>query len=144
MLLHSKNASKTGEFDNLLVESHHDIIISTIELPVKTVLEKDDLKVAPKVDNVRLKIYWKEEKFQDYQRVLNKKLPSLRKMWSSPSSMSSLSLLLELTSKVMTEAAVSCNSHIKLGITAPSKKTSLPTSIRQAQSAVHAALKQLK
>ena len=150
VLLYSKNAEAdivqnvTCKFENSLVESHHDIIFSTVVLPVKIPVENKHLKVAPKVENNRVKIYWKDEKIKDYQSLLANKLASLRDTWSAPSSKSSLSLLLELTSSVMSEAAVSSNTHVKLAITKTGKKATLPRYIRNAQSAVHAALKKAK
>ena len=150
VLLHSKNVEPEHldtvicKFDNQLVESHHDIILSTVTLPVKVPVKNEDLKVAPKVENNRVKLYWKDDKIQEYQTLLSKKLAALRETWSAPFSKSSLSLLLELTSSVMREAAISSNNHVKLAINKPSKKTILPPHIRHAQSSVHAALKKLK
>ena len=150
VILHSENSPEPEsfmavicKFENYLVDSHHDIILSKISLPVVDVKEADDdLIVAPKIENTRVKILWKDECIPSYQKEVADKLSILRENWSISTSRSSLSILLDLTNTVLNNAATTTNRHIKLGDSKPVKNRRLPPEIQRAQSDLHHALKQ--
>ena len=133
------------KFENYLIDSHHDIILSKINLPVVDVMTNDDdLIEAPRIQNTRVKIFWNDKNIPEYQAQVADKLESIRKNWSNTSSRTSFSVLLYLTNKVLTQAATATNRHIKLGDPKPARKLRLPAEIRKAQSDVFHALKQKK
>ena len=152
VILHSKNSpepesitSVICKFENYLVDSHHDIILSKINLPVTDVeTVDDDLIKAPRIENTRVKILWNDENIPDYQAEVADKLSSLRSDWSNSSSVTSFSILLDLTNNVLTQAATSTNRYIKLGEPKPIRNRRLPPEIRKAQADVLHALKQKK
>ena len=150
VVLHSTNAAVERnetvicKLENPLVDSHHDIILSTFTLPVENVQSIDDnLETAPRVENKRVKIIWQDDRIADYQTEIGAKLSSLRNMWSSPSK-TSFSILLDLSSSVLSQAALSTNKHVKLGVEKPARKTPIPREVRLAQSALKKAQKQLR
>ena len=152
VILHSENTpepesitSVICKFENYLVDSHHDIILSTIDLPVVDVKnDEDNLIKAPRIQNTRVKILWNDENIPAYQAEVSDKLSSLRVNWTNPSSRTSLSILLDLTNNVLNQAATTTNRHIKLGDPKPVKKSVLPPEIRRAQSHLLHSLKQKK
>ena len=152
VILHTENVPEAEtieaiicKFENCLVESHHDIIISSIILPVQDVLNQhQDLTAAPKVPNNRVKISWNDDMIPEYQRQVSENLSSLRQVWSDPLTKSSLSLLLELSSSVLSQAAVATNNHVRLGDTRPIRKPRIPADINRAQSTVKKYLKSMR
>ena len=122
------------KYGNDLVESHHDIILSALKLPVSTNDDdQEDLIVAPKVENNRVKIIWEDDKISDYQEEVSSKLVHLRTTWPSQPSLSQLSILLELSNFILTEAATNTNKHIKLGDQKTDKKSCVPFKIKKLQ-----------
>ena len=150
VILHSEEPGITEslseiicKFENGLVESHHDIILTTVSLPLaETSHDTEDLIVAPKIVNCRTRILWDDENIPKYQAAVSRKLVDLRSRWQDPSSKSSISLLLHLTSSLLVDSAKSTNRHLQLGVSAVSKRRRHPPEIRRAQIAVQEALKQ--
>jgi hypothetical protein len=152
VILHSENTpepesitSVICKFENYLVDSHHDIILSKINLPVVAAkTDDDDLIVAPRIPNTRVKILWNDENIPEYQAEVADKLSSLRINWANPPSRTSFSTLLDLTNSVLNQAATTTNKNIKLGDPKPVKNRPLPPEIRKAQSDLLHSLKQKK
>ena len=150
VILHSKMAEIKEslseiicKFENGLVESHHDIILTKVSLPVTEPSDDaEDLIVAPKVVNSRTRILWEDENIPEYQAAVSRKLVELRGKWQDPSSKSSISILLQLTSTLLVDSAINTNKHLQLGIPVPIRKRRHPPEIRRAQIAVQDALKQ--
>ena len=127
-----------------MVESHHDMILSTISLPITSGGDvNDDILIAPKVENSRVKVLWQDDSILDYQAQVAQKLSSLRNVWSNSSSKSSLSILIDLSNTALTETAVATNKHNKLGKPKPVKKPRIPAEIRRSQAALRKSLKQM-
>ena len=69
VILHSEDTPEAEsitsiicKFENYLVDSHHDIILSRIKLPVLDVkTDDDDLIEAPRIQNTRVKILWNDK-----------------------------------------------------------------------------------
>ena len=101
--------------ENSNIDSHHDLIISTISLPFVEHENTTYNEKAPKIDNTRIKILWSEDGIEQYQKLVSPVLSSLRDSWLDISSSSSISILLQSTNEVLSTAAKATNKHIKLG-----------------------------
>ena len=127
------------------IDSHHDIILSTLTLPFKSQDKVDDkLITAPKVANNKHKIIWNDENLPSYQAEISNKLQTLRKNWSTPGSSVSVSILLDLSNQVLSEAALSTNKSSSLSKKSDKRPMKLPKELmiaRQQQKRAHNALK---
>ena len=99
---------------NPLIQSHHDIILSTFTLSPAEITPLDENITAPKVDNNRVKILWSEEGIAKYQEYVGDHLTRLRETWSDPSSPASMSILLSSTYSLLSSAATQTNKSIPL------------------------------
>ena len=110
-----------------LIESHHDMIISSWSVTEK----KDDLSpdeniVAPKIENNRRKVIWSDSGIEEYQKLVVPHLVRLQELWLQTPSRTSLSLLLESTNSVLISSAAASNKTIALDGSQkflPSRKT---------------------
>ena len=99
-----------------LIESHHDLIVSTFSLPICNKIEDENQKIsAPRVDNDRLKILLSEEGIENYESVVSDHFSRLRSTWCDPSSPALMSILLSSTYSLLSSAASSTNKAISLG-----------------------------
>ena len=103
------------KLENPLVQSHHDLIFSTLPVPIVDVLKTDKSSVAPKIPNDRVKIIWEEENIPHFQELLSDNLSLLRKHWNDASSPTSISILLSSTNDALASAAKASNKFVKLG-----------------------------
>ena len=132
VILHSKRKEISEKMKSIicklvnpLIQSHHDLIVSSFTLPTYIDEQKDEHNVvAPRVANERMKILWAEEGITDYQEAVADHLTRLRNTWCDPSSPALMSILLSSTYSLLTTAASSTNKHIPLG---------LPTKIKPRQ-----------
>ena len=121
------------------IDSHHDIIMSCVELtpveltPVECDPVHDDLLTAPRLDHARYKIIWSEAGIADYQDMIAEKLCQLRADWLIPSSATSISILLNLTNDVMTKAASTTNKAICLNKKPVRKSKKKPSKILKSE-----------
>ena len=152
VIITSDNANDTEQVteiickhENYLIESHHDIILSSLKLPVYAMTDNQDgLVKAPQIPNSRVKIVWEEIKIPEYQQQVSTKLASLRSTWPHQPSLSQLSILLELSNTILSQAAMDTNKHIKLGHPKHVKKPCIPRPVRKAQFVLKMNLKILK
>ena len=100
-----------------MIESHHDIILSSFQLPLDKAEPPTLHAQAPTIENTRKRIIWCPETIPDYQTIISDNLLNLRTRWMNPSSKTSVSLLLELTSEILSSAASSTNKSISLSKT---------------------------
>ena len=107
---------------NPLVESHHDVIVTTIPLPRETIANPESLPAAPRVQNKRVKILWDEENTPLYQSLLSTNCSALRERWAKSSSPASISILLSCTNDALMSAAVISNNHVQLGTAKKAKQ----------------------
>ena len=68
---------------NPLIESHHDILISTLSLPQYRYQDnsKKDNITAPRVRNNRTRIVWSEQGIADYQALVVPRLLLIQQTW---------------------------------------------------------------
>ena len=105
------------KLEHPLVESAHDIIISSCHLPpAAPILESSSENIsAKKIENSRVKVSWDEENTPLYQDIVSDNLVRLRDTWSDFSSHNAVSILLQSTNDVLTTGAAATNKTIQLG-----------------------------
>ena len=110
------------KLDSPLINSHHDVILSTCSIPVAPPPPpEDDLVVAPKIPNIRTRTVWSEEGIRKYESIIDSSLTDLRERWGNSSSKSSLSVLLSSTYSLLAYAAKTTNKSISLSSSKSSK-----------------------
>ena len=96
---------KCGQVDQL-IDSHHDVVISTCTIPcVADALVQPLLNQAPRIENRRHKIAWSEEGLADYESIVSRLLPGIRERWLLSSSQASTSILIQSTNALLSLAA---------------------------------------
>ena len=112
-----------------LVNSAHDIIISACPLKPQAIPGRDlsENVVAPKIQNMRIKILWDNDNTPFYQDLVSDSLVRLRQTWSDSSSPASVSVLLQSTNDLLSTCAAASNKSIKLAKQSTIKPSSDPT-----------------
>ena len=116
------------KLDHPLVDSAHDIVLSTCSIPSQSLMSQDTSEniTAPRVTNDRVKIIWDEENNLHYQEIIGDNLARLRATWSDISSPAAVSLLLQSTNDVLNTAASATNKTVQLGKVFHQKPTENP------------------
>ena len=113
------------------IDSHHDMIISTVVIPSQNIPDQEDLLLsAPKVPNKRQRVIWSN--LPAYQGLLSPKLRQLRSDWSCKDSTVSFSILLQVTSDIFEYAAAQTNKTISLNASAKAKRVGISPLVREA------------
>ena len=115
------------------ITSHHDLILSSFTLPLNLAEHLPNCEPVPQMENNRVKIIWHDEAIAEYRKLISSNLSNLRKRWLNPSSRSSISLLLQLTSEILSSAAVSSNKSIALSQPRVKRSTKVPLNVRISQ-----------
>ena len=127
------------------IDSHHDIILSSLTLPYKSQANvADRLITAPRVVNNQHKIIWNDDNLSSYRAEISSKLQTLRRDWSTPGSSISVSILLDLSNQVLSKAALSTNKSLALANMPEKKPLKVPKELiiaRLLQRRAHNALK---
>ena len=120
IIMHSKNIDFPERIIGVLcqteypeVDSHHDVILSSLCLPCNPPADINPPS-APRIKNSLHRVVWASENLPDYVTEVSSKLPMLRKNWSSSGSEISVSILLELTNEVLSNAATNTNKSVPL------------------------------
>ena len=87
------------------VDSKHDAVYSTFNLPLSDNPSQETLGASFEVPNLKHKIHWHEDHVPAYQTLLSARLLQIQADWSNPASPVSFSLLLQLTNEALTSAA---------------------------------------
>ena len=152
VIIHSSDAPYTEVLSDIfciddfpIMNSHHDIIMSSFSLPICD-LERpsEDLVTAPRVDHSRLKIKWSEEGISEYQEELSDKLLKARLNWLNPSSKTSIAILLNLTHEILQKAASSTNTSIPLNVPHQPKSSNKPPELKHSENNLKRAHRKLK
>ena len=112
------------------IESHHDVIISSVLLPVKPVTSEITTSSVPIIENTRERVVWSQDSLSLYQNLLRETLPNLRARWMKPGSKTSVSILLETTASVLSSAAASTNKSLSLAKSPKIRSVKMPKKIR--------------
>ena len=152
-LLHSSSLLHTEKIITIhcklqdpLVNSHHDIIISTFSLIASANLAPttENNINAPKVENTRTKIVWSESGVKDYQKLVSSHLQKLQDRWLDSSSKSSVSILLHTTNQVMNIAASATNKPLSLSKTTSKNSSSSSREVQNSQKSLKREHRKLK
>ena len=127
-----------------IIQSHHDIISSAFNLPAKTAPPIPPTIQVPEVPNIRMKTVWSAEAIPAYQSLIGQCLADLRKRWLDSSSTSSVALLIQLSSKILSSAASATNTTFALSDTMSTKSSKVPMAIKSLQNKVQRLCKKLK
>ena len=131
------------KLESPIINSQHDAILSSFSLPCVSVTPPDeDLVVAPRISNERVKIDWSEDGIEKFEHLVGNTLADLREQWGDPSSSSSISILLASTYSCLSFAAASTNKAIVLGKHRVAKPFVCPR-VRLTERDVHHARKKL-
>ena len=117
---------------NALVDSSHDVIITSLLLPPQPQLDiSPGNMLAPRVEHTKYKVHWSEEGILEYQNLLSQTLPSLQSDYCDVSEPEVASVLFQVTNHILTEAARRTNKCIELGKAPKAKKPFIPSEIRE-------------
>ena len=152
VILHSNSAPNQEEITKVLcqniypeIDSLHDAIVSRVSLPCEPLPDQQILLLpAPKIVHNRHRICCNDDKFPDYQDKVVTHLERIRKEWLIPTSSLSVSVLLDTTNQILSQAARDTNYHVPLMI-APKPKYLKPSKdLQEARRNLRAAHKVLK
>ena len=117
--------------ENPLVDSHHDLLVSVSTIPSAPCTSPDTSKnvIAPLLANTRHKIKWSQDSVAAYEALVSCHLPRIREHWYDPSSEKSMSILLEVTNMILSQAAIALNKSISLSPRKLSRSLKLPPAI---------------
>ena len=122
---------------NPLVDSSHDVLVSSLSLPCHPQHMKVTLhNKAPRVENAKHKVHWSEQGILDYQALVARTLPDV----TDPEV---ASVLFQVTNHVLTEAAKMTNDFVELSGPPKIRKSFVPSEIKVALKTKNAALTQL-
>ena len=150
VLIHPENNKETLEKvlcskSNALVDSSHDVLVSTCSLPCLPVSEIPCNNItAPKVEHSKHKIVWSEEGIKNYQNLLSRTLPTLELEYADIDLPETASVLFNITNHILTGAAKATNKSIDLGKPLKPRKPFIPPEIRGAMRNKGDALKAIK
>ena len=142
--IHEEVTAVLCQDDYPCINSHHDPIVSTFSLPKHLAAQSPSPVKVPTIQNKRTKILWSTENIPEYQKLVCQSLSDLRNRWTVPSSRSSVSLLIKMTSEILSSAAVSSNRSISLSEKHASKSARVPKAVKSSLNLVKRKLHQLK
>ena len=123
------------KLSNPLVNSLHDVIISTLSFQQQTKMNIDDIEAAPVVPNNRQKTIWSEEGIIAYQNLISPHLLRLQSTWltqnSSPTSKTCIGMLMQFTNNLMITCATRTNKTMSLSENHMKKSRATPLPVRQ-------------
>ena len=95
---------------NPLIDSHHDLLVSTVSIPSSDEEDSTDGNVvAPVIENKRVKVIWSEQGIEEYQLLIHPHLERLQELWLNSPSKTSVALLLESTNNLLSSCAAKTN-----------------------------------
>ena len=123
---------------NPLIDSHHDLLLSVLTVPpcAHSHPDKSSNITAPRLANTRHRIIWNEEETAFYQSLVTDHLVRVRDNWLDATSESSVSILMETTNMILTEAALTCNKSVQLSSKKCPKSTKIPPCITRSNKAL--------
>ena len=113
-----------------LVESHHDVILSSCYLNNRKISDKNVTIEAPRVKLSRHRVKWTDDGIAAYQESIAPHLKRLQELWLSSSTRNCLSLLMESTNNLLTTCAKASNDSLSLPNISPSKFRPTPLYIK--------------
>ena len=132
--IHEKLVTICCKHDNPEVDSHHDLLLSVSSIPPSPTSPAPDTSnniVAPKLEHSRYKIIWTEGSLLEYETIVSSHLARLRESWLNSSSKASITVLLQATNMVLSQAASLLNKTIELSSKSSSKSLLIPAFIKK-------------
>ena len=127
------------------ISSHHDIILSTLTLTPGTEDTHSSNPIsAPRLNHQRHQIIWSEDGIQDYSTTVAAQLKRIRHTWLNPHCQASMSILLDLTNKVMSKAAMDTNKFRILRGKTVQRKKRIPKNVKKAKQRMNKIHRRLK
>ena len=110
------------------IDSHHDIIISSVSLPSVPKLDfaQPDLVKAPRIELDRNKILWSKEGIKEFQATV----ADICQRWLNPTSRTSLSILISCTNDILQKVAIATNYSVSLRERKLVKSEKIPKSVK--------------
>ena len=127
------------KLDNPLVNSHHDLLISAVNIPLippSNVPMNGDNITAPRVENKRSKILWSEGGIAEYRGTVARNLQHIQDLWLNSPTPASLQVALQSTNSIMSRAASMTNKSIPLGKPHSFRSAAVPREIKLSQNAL--------
>ena len=124
------------KMSNPLVNSHHDILVSSVNLPLAAAphsLPNPENLTAPRVENLRRKIVWSESGIRQYKDIVSVGLQHIQDLWLDPPTTSSLHVALQSTNIILSRAACVTNKSIELGKQYTARSAPISKEIEQSQ-----------
>ena len=116
------------------IDSHHDIIISSVSLPVTgQVPPEDDTSQAPRAHFPRCKILWSDEGIVKYRDMVTTKLAECRTRWLNPTSVTSLAILFHTTNNILSKSAKTTNKFIDISKQFRPKSEKKPKEVKESE-----------
>ena len=143
-ILHSSNVSSKEvvtsiicKLENPLIDSHHDLIISSWNLPIILTNEQPhNPTIAPRMTNTRNKIVWSGAGVDEYQKLVGPHLSRLRDFWLSSPTKSSVSVLFNTTNHILSCSATLTNKYIDLSKKFKPRSSPVSRQVKQSKSSV--------
>ena len=127
---------RCGQVDQL-IDSHHDVLISTCTIPSYTSPSvQPPFHPAPRLENGHHRVAWTDKGIAEYEMIVSRLLPGIRHRWLFSSSQVSTSMLLQSTNTLLSLAASFSNRVVSLAVTKPGKSDRIPKHIRKARNAL--------
>ena len=123
------------KLNNPLIESHHDLLVSKVQLPHAELGAHQGNVHAPRIENHRTKIKWTDAGIKAYNEAVTPLLKKVQDVWLSHPhpSRSVISLCLQSTHRVLVETACATNKTVHLGIPPSPKPSFMSAKIRKSQ-----------
>ena len=153
VILHSKHSgiheallTICCKHEDIKIDSHHDLLLSLSTVPAHPVTAPDKARniVAPKLEHTRHRVVWTEDSSQEYKSLVLSHLSRIRDSWLNTSSRASISVLLQATNMVLTQAASTVNKTVKLSSKLSPRSVSIPASIRRSNARLARSARRLR
>ena len=125
---------------NPLVQSNHDLMLSSFTSPSIPLEEPSGKVDAPQVPNDRVKVKWNNDDLPAFEALVSPSLAQLRVLWPDPAGPASFSLLLSATNLALNRAAEATQVTTSLAVQHKQRPSYHPE-IRAAQNSTVEALK---
>ena len=135
------------KLENPLILSHHDIILSNFALPPcpnNPSPGADSLTSAPRLTMTRKRISWSADGASVYAELLSPHLQNIRKRWLDPGSLSSMSILINMTNIAMSSVASLTNKSVTLNKSPTYKSKKIPWPVLRAKRKLAAFRRKMK
>ena len=129
-----------------MIDSHHDLIVSSCELPTSNdeVPDTTENIVAPIVSNDRCRVVWSDEGIEQYQQLVLPELARIQNLYLSNPSPTLHALFLESTNNVLISSAAATNKTIPLKESPSQKSAKIPHLLKKSQRALLKQFRALK